>query len=304
MVRLRRNVPSLGALAAFEAAARLGGFTKAANELGVTQAAISRQIRALETDLKVSLFVRMPRQVELTSAGRVLAAAVSDAFETMSGAIDTLRESNEPDVLTISSTLAFSHFWLLPRLPAFRAQHPAINIRVLSQDGPVDLRQADADVVIRYGTGPFRDGVELAQLPEEVFPVSSPDFVERHASCQNGAEELRTLPLIEAHSEGPDWMTWPQWFAQAGLPPVARQRMFVFSHYSDAVYAAITGQGVVLGWKRLLERPLHDGRLMRLGQTSVMPQKGHCLLVAADQPVKPAAKLFVEWLESRFNETE
>jgi len=302
MARLRRNVPSLGALATFEAAARLGGFTKAADELGVTQAAISRQIRALEADLKVQLFVRTPRRVVLTDAGRVLAGAVGDAFQTMSDAIDTLREPREPNVLTISTSLSFSHFWLLPRLPSFRSLNPELQIRVLSQDAPVDLRQGEVDVVIRYGTPPFPDGDALASLAEEAFPVCSPDFAATYGCRAISPAKLSCLPLIEGHTEASDWLTWPQWFDRAGLPPVGRQRMLVFSHYSDAVYAAMTGQGVVLGWRRLLERPLGDGRLVQLGDIVVSPREAHHVVVASKRAAKPAAIAFARWIEGCFNE--
>jgi len=299
MVRLRRNVPSLGALAAFESAARLGGFTKAANELGVTQAAVSRQIRALEADFGVPLFTRNTRQVMLTEAGRTLSDAVSDAFQTMTDAIETLRAPREPTSLTVSTSLSFSHFWLLPRLPAFRLAYPLLQLRVISQDQPLDLRTGDADVAVRYGTPPFADGEAFAALSEEAFPVASPEFAEQHNCTEFGFEAIARLPLIEGHKPESRWLTWPTWFNRAGLiHPIGRQ-MLMFNHYSDAVYAAMTGQGVVLGWRRLLERPLADGRLVRLGTDSVVPEEAHHVVIAADGH-KPAAMAFARWIEENF----
>ncbi|MEM0908869.1 MAG: LysR substrate-binding domain-containing protein, partial [Pseudomonadota bacterium] len=195
-----------------------------------------------------------------------------------------------------------SHFWLLPRLPSFRALYPNVSLKVLSQDQPLNLAHDDADVLIRYGRGPFADGVELAHLAEEVFPVASPDYADRHDCAAARPESLHQLTLIEANDDQSMWMTWPEWFERVGHGEVPRQRMLVFNHYSDGVYAAITGQGVVLGWKQLLERPLADGRLVRIGQSAVSPGEGHSLVVADNQPVKPATRLFANWLEASFNE--
>lgn len=300
MGRLRGKVPSLAALAAFEAAARLGGFTKAASELGVTQAAISRQIRALEDDFGTPLFVR-GRTVRLTAAGQVLADAVSEAFDRMAVAIDKLHEGRDPALLTVSTHLSFSHFWLLPRLPAFRHANPEVKLRVLSQDAPIDLRQGEVDVVIRYGRPPFADGATMASLAEQTFPVCSPQFAAQ-ASCESvGAERLRELPLIEAHNPETDWLTWPEWFAMAGLPRPSRPQMLVFRHYSDAVYAAMAGEGVVLGWQKLLERPLGDGRLTRIGDVAVRPAEAHHMVVAQGEAERDAVAAFSAWLAAEFD---
>ena len=299
MSRLRRSVPSLGALAAFEAAARLGGFTKAAGELGVTQAAISRQIRALETDLGKPLFVRGNRQVELTASGRVLAEAVSESFTRMAAAIDEVREGRDVTTLTVSTSLAFSHFWLLPRLPSFRVAHPDVKLSVLSSDFAVDLRLGEADVAIRYGTPPFRDGYSVASLSEMAYPVASPSLVER-LPTPVGKEALTTLPLIEAEPRERQWLSWPKWFALAGIDATPRRGVMTFNHYSDAVYAAITGEGVIVGWHQLLERPLADGRLARVGTTSVKPEEGHHVVVASDKLDLPTVGAFVDWITEGF----
>ena len=292
-------MPSLGALAAFEAAARLRGFTKAASELGVTQAAVSRHIRALETDLGKPLFVRANRQVELTAAGRVLAEAVSESFTRMASAIEEIREGRDLATLTVSTSLAFSHFWLLPRLPSFRVAHPDVKLSVLSSDYAVDLRQGDADVAIRYGKPPFRDGYSVASLAEIAYPVASPSLVERLPGPV-GKEALNTLPLIEAEPRERQWLSWPKWFALAGIDATPRRGVLTFNHYSDAVYAAITGEGVIVGWHQLLERPLSDGRLTRIGTSQVEPEEAHHVVVASDKLDLPTVGAFVEWITEGF----
>ncbi|MEM8854452.1 MAG: LysR substrate-binding domain-containing protein [Pseudomonadota bacterium] len=302
MPNLRRSVPSLGALAVFEAAARLGGFTKAASELGVTQAAVSRQIRALEEDLNVRLFYRAHRKVELTAAGRVLSEAVSQSFERIADALEVVRHPHEPNVLTVSTTLAVSHFWLLPRLTSFRTEHPDLTLRVVSQDQPLDLRDGSADVILRFGKAPFRDGTVLSSYLDVAYPVCSPDFADKLGEDFD-IEELCTLPLIESDPQERTWLTWPQWFTKAGLKRPSRRGVLTFNHYSDAVYAAINGEGVVIGWDRILARPLADGRLVRLGDIAVEPAEHHHLVVRDGVPDDVPLQAFVDWIDACFAET-
>ena len=298
--RLRRQIPSLGALAAFEAAARLGGFTRAAGELGVTQAAVSRRIGDLERELGRALFVRAHRRVELTPAGRVLAEAVGTSFERMADAVEAVRRSGGPDALTVGASVAFAHFWLLPRLSSFRALDPEMGLRVVSQDVAGLLPGAGLDVVLRYGRAPFEAGAVVASMAEAVGPVSSPGFAERLGPFDPDA--LPDLPLIESDAPEPSWLSWGQWLSRAGpgrAGPVPAPRLR-FSSYSDAAYAAMAGEGVALGWERLLERPLSDGRLVRLGRRVLRPAEGHHLVVADAALGREPVEAFVAWARDAF----
>ncbi|SEA78091.1 LysR substrate-binding domain-containing protein [Rubrimonas cliftonensis] len=293
----RRLLPSLGQLATFEAAARLGGFTLAARELGVTQAAVSRQIRLLEEELRVELFVRGHRRVDLTPSGAVLAAAVAHGFERIADAIEVIRRPELTEALTVAATVAFSHFWLLPRLSTFRAEHPGVKIRVLSQDAKMDLRAGGVDVLIRYSEPPFPDGEVQAMRADAVFPVCSPGF-----AAQIAGARLGDLPLIGA--EGPDasWLSWRRWSALAGVGRLSEDGALRFSTYTDAVYAAVDGQGVALGWGMLLGQLLEDGRLVRLGAAEAAPPEAFCAVTPLVRARKPAALAFTDWLASRFSE--
>lgn len=295
--RLRRQVPSLGALAAFEAAARLGGFTRAAAELGVTQAAVSRRIRDLEAELGRVLFVRAHRRVELTAAGRVLAEAVGQSFERMADAVEVVRLSGGPDTLTVGATTAFAHFWLLPRLSSFREAHPRLHLRVVSEDVADRARDEAVDVVVRYGRPPFRAGEAVASMPEIIFPVCSPGFAARAGE----ARDLPRLPLIESDAPEPSWLSWSQWLARAGLGQGGARPSLRVTGYTDAAYAAMEGEGVALGWGRLLERPLSDGRLVRLGRASVVPEERHHLVVPAGRPARAPVEAFVRWADEHFH---
>ena len=298
MRRLRRQIPSLGALAAFEAAARLGGFTRAAGELGVTQAAVSRRIGDLERDLGRPLFVRAHRRVELTPAGRVLAEAVGASFERMADAVEVVRRSGGPDALTVGASVAFAHFWLLPRLSSFRAGSPEVQLRVVSQDVADLAPGGGLDVALRYGRPPFAGATVMASMAEAVGPVCSPGLAQRVGPLDPGA--LRDLPLIESDAPEPSWLDWGQWLARAGLAPgPAPAPRLRCSSYSDAAYAAMGGEGVALGWERLLERPLADGRLVRLGEVVVRPVERHHLLVPEEGASGPV-EAFVRWAQGAF----
>jgi DNA-binding transcriptional LysR family regulator len=294
----RRNLPSLGALATFEAAARLGSFTLAAGELGVTQAAVSRQIKQLEGDLGVALFLRAHRRVTLTEAGTALAAAVSASFSRMAEAVDTLRQPQRAASVTVGATLAFSHFWLLPRLPAFRRAHPTVNLRLIAQDPPFDLRHDRIDVLLHYGTPPFTRAQSLATLQEEVFPVCSSGFRDRHGAVEG--EALLNLPLIGLDWTLPNWLRWPDWARQAGLARAPAAPSLSFNHYTDAIHAAMEGEGVALGWAAVLSDLLADGRLVRLGPQSVTPPEQHHLLLPEGRAPSAATQAFVDWLAQRF----
>ena len=296
---LRRNLPTLNLLSTFESAARLGSFTLAAAELGVTQAAVSQQIKALEQELNKPLFVRAHRRVSLTPAGTALAATVGTAFARMSEMIDTLRQPEVPDTVAIGLTLAFNQFWLMPRLPDFRARFPHVRLRLVADDTAMDLRQARLDVAIRYGKPPFEDAISHADRPERAFPVASPALLDR-LGIAAGAADLLTLPLIASDLVNAAWMPWRQWAKALRLGP-ARGRAsdlsrLRFNHYSDTVQAALNGEGVTMGWEVLLEDVLREGRLVRLGHQAVVPQERYHVVTPLGRDPSAATQTFLDWI--------
>jgi DNA-binding transcriptional LysR family regulator len=297
MPHIRRRITALGALVTFEAAARLGGFTAAAKEMGVTQAAVSRQVSALEDDLGARLFTSAHRRVDLTAAGSALALAVGQSFERIAETVEAIRQPGASATLTVSATLAFSHFWLLPRLSSLLADHPEIKLRVLSQDLPVDLRDGTVDVALRYGTPPYRDGDVAASMSDEIFPVCSPAMLARLDPDRLEPWPAK-LPRIDNEASDASWLTWRRWFALTDPDRVPQAGALRFSHYNDAVYAAIDGQGVVLGWRTLLQRPLADGRLVRLGSCSVTPEEAYCVVLPGRSPYRPHVDTFVSWMQA------
>lgn len=278
----------------FEAAFRLRGFTAAAAELGVSQAAVSRQIRLLEDEFGTSLFRRSHRRVEPTAAGSVLGATLNQCFETIRDTVDVVRQPRGAEHLRVGATVAFSHFWLLPRLSAFRDEHPDLKIRVVSQDSPFDLRTGEIDVLIRYGIPPFEDGHVVATTSDVVFPVCSPEFAARLRPDLTATDLLR-LPLIGSDSPEPSWISWPEWFKSVGIQHKVPSLALQFSHYTDGISAALAGQGVALGWELVLERTMAEGQLVRLTDGVVAPTATYNAVVPLHHR-NPAADAFMAWI--------
>ena len=295
MPTIRHSVSSLASLAAFEAAARHGSFTRAAQELGVTQAAISRQVKGLEGDLNALLFFRSHRKVELTVEGQMLAKVTTEAFGRVAETLEAIRRPTTDDTVVVGTTLAFSHFWLVPRLPAFRAAHPGIKLRLISEDADFDLRQDRVDVIVRYGAPPFNDAESLASMVDEVFPVCSPELLSR-IKPSAALETLAAYPLIGLEWQDPAWLSWPRWAAMAGLGHLPIHSELRFNHYTDAIYAAINGEGVVLGWRRLIRDQLENRRLIRLGEAVATPHERYHVLRPSHRKPNLSTERFCAWL--------
>lgn len=255
-MRTRKRIPALSSLRAFEAAARLHSFKQAAEELAVTATAISHRMRALEEEIGCRLFVRKTRAVELTAEGRSLYAAVRDAFDTIATGVERLRQQARPSV-KLSTTPAFAAKWLVPRLAAFHARHPHIDLHVHASNQPVDLSLGTIDLAIRYGQGRY-EGMQTTLLLQNRFaPVASPSL--RIADVS----DLARHPLIHF-----DWqqafplaVTWPAWARAAGLPTLDVEAGIRYSDESHAIQAAVAGQGVALLSLLLIEDELRMGLL-------------------------------------------
>ncbi|MFZ3585304.1 LysR substrate-binding domain-containing protein [Loktanella sp. DJP18] len=295
MHRLRRSLPSLTALVAFEAAARSGGFTRAATELGVTQAAISRRIAALEREVGQTLFDRRNRRVMLTDAGQRLFDTVRMSFTALADTIDGLRLPARS--LTVNVSIAFGHFRLLPRLGSFREQVPDVDLRVVSQDTWTAPDDPQIDLAVRYGKPPFRGMKVVGSMPDGILPVCAPDVAARLSGI--GVADLARrgdIARIDNSSPEPSWLNWAEWFRQSGWRGGIDPARLRFSSYSDAAYAAMAGDGVALGWTYLLERPLADGRLVALDLPTLFPRERHYILIPERGEPSAQALAFAHWL--------
>ncbi len=303
MHRLRRKIPSLTALMAFEASARCESFTRAAEELGVSQAAVSRRIKVLETEIGRPLFSRAQRQAQLTEEGMRLFAAVTGAFDALADTVDVIQAPRID--LTVAVSVAFGHFRLLPALSAFREIAPSLGLRVISEDVWNAPRDRQIDVAVRYGRPPFAGMRVVGSLREAIVPVCAPDVARALSgiTLSELAQQSR-VSLIDSDAPEPSWLDWSRWLRQSGWSGPPASSLLRLSSYSDSVFAAMNGQGVALGWTGLLERPLNDGRLEALDLPPLWPEERHYIVVPAHGRRSYNADILIDWMEKTFRLSE
>ncbi len=286
------RLPPLSAIRAFEAAARHGSFTKAAGELGMTQAAVSYQVKLLEDRVGTPLFLRQPRRVVLSEAGKRLAPAVAEAFQRLSAAFARLRETDE-HVLSVSAVNTFCTNWLVPRLGTFQMAHPNIAVRLEASHRVVDFGQEEFDVAIRSGTGGW-PGLKAHQLfPVELTAVASPSFLNGIGRIER-AEDLVALPLLDCEDE-----CWPRWFAEAGVSKLPRLKGPIVQMQTQQMIgsAAMAGQGIALVTPALFDTDLAAGRLVQILPIVVSHHDVKYWLVYPEERQNSAkVKAFRDWI--------
>src|SRR3954454_10200718 len=230
---MTRRLPPLNALRAFEAAARRGGFAKAAGELAVTPAAVSQQVRLLEAELGVELFRRLPRGLELTPAGRSALPELGEAFARLARAVEDMRGERLAGPLAVSVLPSLAHRWLLPRLPALAAAHPEIDLTVHAEARAVDLAREAVDLGIRYGRGQYPGLHARLLLTEEVFPVCAPAPAHGAPRPRRRPADLRGHTLLHERASAEPSLSWSAWLREAGvedLDPGPRPRLHRRGH--------------------------------------------------------------------------
>jgi LysR family transcriptional regulator, glycine cleavage system transcriptional activator len=297
------HLPPLSALRAFEAAARHMSFSKAADELAVTPAAISHQVHALEEDLGVRLFHRRNRQVALTASARVLLPGLSEAFAGIQASVRRLRSHNDTGTLTVTASPSFAAKWLVLRLHRFQQRCPDIDVRISASDAVVDLTRGDFDIAIRYGTGRYSGLVVEELAKNEVFPACSPRLLEAGPAL-GSPEDLRRHALIhdQAIERDPLAPTWAMWLKAAGVKDEPATPGLSFNNSSLALDAAIAGRGVVLAYSTIAAADLADGRLMRLFSLSLPDLFAYYVVTAPGALERPKVKAFRDWLRQETDE--
>jgi DNA-binding transcriptional LysR family regulator len=291
----RRIVPSLTALVEFEAVARLGSFTYAASELGVTQSAVSRQVRFLEETLGVQLFHRLHRSIDLTSEGEALYLVVAESMQKIAGVFDRLVTGTEQRELVLASTAAFSQFRLLPRLAKLKKLDPPLQLRLSTDMFTADLRHVEVDVAVRYGDGNWPDGTSTLLFDVEVFPVCSPAFLQEYGT-PGSLDDLAKMALVESDATTEGWMGWNEWFRAVGYRPARLNKVLRCSLYTDAIQAARYGQGIALGWNRLVDDLLRAGDLVRIDLATFRPGDAYFVVVPHGRTITPVITQLIEWL--------
>jgi len=250
-----RRLPPLNALKAFEAVARSNSVTRAAEELSVTQGAVSQQVKALEATLGVKLFNRERQRLVITEAGRDYLAVVRDAFDQIAVGTDRIVQRQRSGVLTVSVSSDFAAKWLVNRLGRFADAHPDVDLRVSVADRQVDFAREDVDLAVRHGDGNW-PGLDIVQLcSERLFPVCSPKLM--GGRNRLAALDLLEFPLLRLD----DGTTWNRWFDAAGVADPSHHGL-ILNRASVLIDAAIDGQGVALARTALAAWDIINGRLL------------------------------------------
>jgi LysR family transcriptional regulator, glycine cleavage system transcriptional activator len=300
---MRQRTPPLTALRAFEAAARHMSFKAAAAELGVTPTAVSHQIRELEEACAASLFRRRPRPLALTEAGERLFPVLRAGFDAFAAAVSAVREAEDRRPLRVTTTNAFAHRWLVPRLPLWRAAHPGRALEVIGTDAVVDLRAGEADVAIRYARAAPADLVAHEILRDTFWPMCNPALLGSGGPPARPSELVRH-PLVHMHWQAsePDPPTWRRWLRAArlydpGLADVPESDGLAFREELHAIEAVVGGQGVGICSDVLVAEELRTGALVKAWD---LPLPGFGFYVA-HLPVHPrlaAIEVFSAWMRS------
>ncbi len=282
-------------VAVFEAAARHGSFTLAAQELNVQQPAVSAAIKQLESTLGVVLFKREHKKVTLTATGDRLFADVSSAFEQLLNAGRSVRQRIQTEYVTLNASSAFNYYWMMPRLADLHAQHPDIDLRLQSSDREPDIDADNISLAVRRGDGNW-PGCEAALIaPEEIYPVAAPRILATAAKLRSITSLLhqRLIHLEEPVRERP---TWQQWFNHFGIPNTKIDNGLRLNDYALVLQAAMTGEGFAFGWKHLTDPLVKDGLLLARKDWTWKTGFGFYLVWSKNHPLSPTASEVRNWV--------
>ncbi|NKB60231.1 MAG: transcriptional regulator GcvA [Alphaproteobacteria bacterium] len=289
------RLPSLRAIQAFDAVARHGNFSRAADELAVTHGAVSRQVRGLEEHLGMRLFRRTAKGAELTDSGATLFRASKEAFMTLhSGVADLTRRSTEKTI-TVSLPTSLALKWVVPRLPDFRSAHPELSVLLDTNDNLIDFQAAPVDVGLRFGKGDWQ-GLYLSLLAaEELVAVASPNMVDG-MPLPLDASAIKKMPLIHDDYNP----SWEPWFEEAGASE--GEGKLEGDRYGDTgvlIAAAIDGQAVALVRRLLAADDLSAGRLVQISEVTLELEQSLYFVCRPGDQKRPAVRTFLTWLRNK-----
>ena len=289
---MKRTLPPLNGLRAFEAAARHMSFTDAAEELSVTQAAISHQVRGLEQRLGLKLFVRRNRSLRLSEAGQAYLPSVRAAFDQLNEATEKLLQKDRGGHLTVTTTASFATKWLVPRLGGFQRANPEVDVRVSTGTGLIDFSREDVDIGIRYGRGQWPSLVAERLVGEDIMPVCAPSLAKGPNALKKPAD-LKRFTLLHIAPFPDDWQVW---LTAAGVKGVEATRGVTFDNSIVAYQAAIDGLGVALGRDPLVAPDLKAGRLVAPFDFKMPSDLAYYVVYPAEAIRRRKIKAFRDWL--------
>lgn len=300
MQNLRRNLPPLSSLLPFEAAARHASITKAANELGLTQAAISKQIKGLENDLGVKLFDRRNRAVYLTQEGREFSQIISEALGSISEFSSQLRRSSQEREIVLRSQLCEGLYWLMPRLSQFYQKHPEISVKVSVSQSPLSDAQESFDLALQTQGRDHSNAELIFTALDEVFPVCSPSYLK---TLQEPPiiRHLAQYQLLHHQVYPQDWIDWDIWLSRLDLGMSVGTQGTSYDSYPMMIEAIAAGHGIGLGWGRTVENHLKIGTLVRPFAPSLCLQDGLSIYQPRGSALTNNAQLLLKWLQDELN---
>ena len=295
---MARNYPSLDLLEGFEAAARHLSFTKAGEELFLTQSAVSRQIKDLEDQLGVSLFHRRHRALTLTEAGQQFYAATAQVLTTMRSATSRLRAQSGRKTLSLTTTNSFAALWLIPRLAGFTRTHPDVEVKITAETRVQDLERDGLDIAIRHGPASLAGPNAIRLFGERVFPVCSPKLLKKLPLSEPA--DLKNHCLLQySDPEGRHpWLNWKTWLEVAGIADLRPASTLSFSGYDQIIPAAVAGHGVALGRSPLLKDLIAAKELVAPFKSSADPARSYFAIVSKTANERPEVAAFVSWLKA------
>lgn len=292
----RDTLPSLDLLQGFEAAARHLSFTKAGEELFITQSAISRQIKELEDQLGVELFHRRHRALALTEAGQQFYAAAAQVLTTMRSATSRLKAQNGKRPLSVTTTASFASLWLIPRLASFRGKYPYVDVRITADTRVQDLERDGLDLAIRHGPASLAGPNAIRLFGERVFPVCSPKLLKKIPLKEPADLKNHTLLQYDDPEARHPWLHWKTWLEVARIADLRPAGTLTFSGYEQIIPAAVAGHGVALGRTPLVKDLLASKELVAPFKSSADPARAYFAIVSKNAEGRPEVADFVAWL--------
>ena len=284
---------SLNNLLVFESAARRGSFTRAAEDLGISQPAVSHAMRLLEADLGVALFDRQHKGVQTTDAGQYLLEQVGMGLSLIDQALREVR-SMQAHQVTLAVSTATATWWLMPRIARFKQQHPDIELRVITTDTDLDMARERIDLSITLGADEFAAYQKWHFVDEEIFPVCSPAFLK--ANPLPDLQALSYTPLLLLEERYAPRMDWKAWLAHFNVRLPRKPALFRFNDYSIVLLAAIEGQGVAQGWRHIVQPLIAQGLLVRPMQHSVTTDQPLFITAPRGKVLRPDVAYLKDWL--------
>ncbi len=291
------RLPSLDLLRGFEAAARLLSFTRAGEELHLTQSAVSRQMQELEAQLGVKLFARRHRALALTDAGQQFYPAAAQVLATMRAATDRLRAQSDRRALSVTTTHSLAALWLIPRLAGFTRAHPGVDVRITAETRVQDLEREGLDLALRHGPAALAGPNAIRLFGERVFPVCSPKLLKKIPLGK--PTDLRHHVLL--HYDDPEgrhpWLHWKTWLEVERIADLRPAGTLSFSGFEQIIPAAVAGHGVALGRSPLVKDLLDAGDLVAPFKSSADPARAYFAILSKTAEGRPEVGDFVAWLK-------